>query len=503
MTEARDDDAKEQTSPLSNKEPDLSTPAPDDTTFRRHLLCAIGAGAALRLLLAVLCHEPTPSGDASGYHRLALNLVEHGTYSMDVAAPFTPNVARAPLTAFSLAVPMLVGGDSPFLLHALLIAVSLAGAIVLALGVRRRAPAVALPALWALFLCPFQALYPSRLLCETFATAALSIAVGAALLLSPKRAAIVTGVATAAAILTRDVYLPLLVALPLAVAWFVPKSTGTQAVDAEAEGERLFSFSAARRHALRWSFVSMLVGTLCIAPWTARNFSIGQKTLVTKGLMGINLWIGTWETNGKWMHGNHDFPPEAFVDASPSERAVATELLKAPAAGDRTFRELAVARLAARPAHVVSIWMRRFPYLWVGSRTELFEFRPSFLQRGKPIWTLTKLAGWGLNLATLGLGLAGAVVVLRRRDALRLAVLPLLFTGAVYFPFHNTENRYSEPVYPLVVVLAVVAADALFRWVKERRNARENQGAFAPNSPSSQVLQPARRRSATVRAPGT
>jgi hypothetical protein len=455
-----------------------------DPAFRRQLGAALGAGFALRVLLALLCHENTPSGDASGYHRLALNLVEHGTYSMDVAAPFTPNVARAPLTAFALAIPLKIGGDSPWLTHLFLIAVSLVGVLVLALGVRKRAPTIATPVLWALALVPFGALYPSRLLCETFASAALSIAVGAALWLPTKRAAIATGVAVAAAILTRDVYLPLLVALPLAVAWFVPAQPAEAPVDrgADEPGEPLFSFSKTRRHALRWSVVSMLVTALCIAPWTARNFAIGQKTLVTKGLMGINLWIGTWETNGKWMHGNHDFPPEAFVDASPAERATATELLKAPAAGDRTFRDLAVARLQNRPLHVVSIWVRRFPYLWVGSRTELFDFRPGFLQRGRPIWTMSKLAGWGLNLGVLGLGLAGAVLVLRKRHELRLLTVPVAFTGAVYFPFHNTENRYSEPVYALVIVLAVVAGEAAFRWVRSRRAGSGNTAAFLPNS---------------------
>jgi hypothetical protein len=473
----------------------------DEGRFRRHLAAALGAGFGWRVLLALLCHEDTPSGDASGYHRLALNLVEHGTYSMDVAAPFSPNVARAPLTAFSLALPLKIGGDSPVLNHFFLIVVSLLGVAVLALGVRKRVPTLALPALWALALVPFGALYPSRLLCETFASAALSIAVGAALWLPPRRAALATGAAIAAAILTRDVYLPLLVALPLAVAWFVPVRASTDGADAP--DEPLFSFSSARKHALRCSVVSMLVAALCVAPWTARNFAIGQKTLVTKGLMGINLWIGTWETNGKWMHGNHDFPPEAFVDASPAERATATELLKAPAAGDRAFRDLAVARLKARPGHVVSVWLRRFPYLWVGSRTELFEFRPGFLQRGRPIWTLTKLAGWGLNLGVLGLGLAGAILALRRRHVLRLLVVPIAFTGAVYFPFHNTENRYSEPVYALVLVLAVFAARAAQEWVERRRIQAKNAAPFAPNSEDPQVLQTNRRRSATVPAPGT
>ena len=416
---------------------------------RRHLPWALLAGLILRVVLVLLCREDVLGGDAATYERLARNLIEHNTFSAEENAPFTPTVVRAPFTALALSTSYRIFGVSNLTAHALLIFVGLAGMVVLALGVGRRMPSLQVPILWSLVLSPFGGIYASRLLSETFASSAISIAVGTLLMAKPGRSAVLAGCALGVAALTRDVYLPLLVLLPLAAAAL---SRGTE-------------------NPFRWGHVllSIALSAAVVAPWTLRNALAGKPAVVSKGLMGVNLWIGTWERNPKWMHGEHDYPAEAYD--SPQQARQVAELRRDPADGDATFRKMAIERMKSQPGRTLAVWLLRAPYLWIGSRAELFEFRPDFLARGRPAWTLVKSAAWGLNLLVLAFSILGAAFVVKARHPLSLLLVPVLFTALVYLPFHSTENRYSEPVFALVVVLAILGASAARHWVRSLASA--------------------------------
>lgn len=401
--------------------------------FRAHLTGALIGGALVRLLVVVGCREDVPSGDATVYVDLAENLAGHGVYALG-DPPLEPSVVRAPLASAAFAACFLAFGRSAWPVHALLSAVGLMGALLLVLGVRRRAPQLAAPVAWAVCCFPLGAIYASRFLSETFVAAAIAGAAGALLLARPTRAAAACGLLLGLAALAKDVYLPLVVLLPALTVLLERRRLGFEV-----------------RHAV----LAVLVATAVIAPWTARNVLIGKPTVVSKGLMGENLFIGTWEVDGRWASAgsHHDFPPEAFE--SPAEEERVRALVADPVGNDAALRDIAVARIRARPLQVVGVWLRRMPHLWIGSRTEAFSFRPAALERGRAGWWALKIIAWSANLAVLAGGLLGAALTIRRREVLRLLVVPVGWTAAVYLPFHSTENRYSEPVLALIVVLCV------------------------------------------------
>jgi hypothetical protein len=169
---------------------------------------------------------------------------------------------------------------------------------------------------------------------------------------------------------------------------------------------------------------------------------------------GWNLWIGTWERNGEWKTSLENWPPEATK--SPQER---DELLKAwHARDDRIFLGKTIERYRTEPLTVLSAWAERYPWQWIGTRSELTNLT---LPAHSPAWYACKGALWLLNSVILALGLAGAAMAFYRRDPIAVLAAPIVYLGLIYVPFHNTELRYSLPAVPFLIGLACYLLAAL------------------------------------------
>jgi asparagine N-glycosylation enzyme membrane subunit Stt3 len=90
--------------------------------FRPELLIfALAMALRLGLFLAVGSWDPERLerrifvGDARDYHRLAINVVEHGVYSSQRAPPLEPNTFRVPLYSGYLALIYRLFGTLPHL----------------------------------------------------------------------------------------------------------------------------------------------------------------------------------------------------------------------------------------------------------------------------------------------------------------------------------------------------------------------------------------------------
>ncbi len=431
----------------------------------RRIAVVLMVGLIVRAALMSLIHYRVDAGDAVGYDLLARNLVEHGVYSLEVAPPFRPTLLRPPAFPFLVAGSYALFGPRPIAVQLLQVALSCAVPFLVHALARRLWPRVATAALWATMLCPFDIFYTGALLSETLCTAALVAGVALPALRPGKLGAWVAGgFAFGVCLLTRDVYLPACAAM-VAVAWLVKDAR----------------FGAPRRMPLAFS----LAAALTVAPWTARNVvSTGQLALVSKGLLGFNLWVGTWERDGNWVAARAaGYPPYAYRDDRERERVAALERSTSSQEQDRGFRALAVERWRAEPAAVAARGVARTRFMWLGTRSDLFEFWPAPLRAGAPSWYALKAGLWALNLAVIASAMVGMAVAIRRERRALWLVAPIAMNAAVYVPFHSTETRYSQPVYPLVVLFACVGAMTAVEVVR-RQSAVSQTSPAVPDAPT-------------------
>jgi 4-amino-4-deoxy-L-arabinose transferase-like glycosyltransferase len=418
----------------------------------------LAGGSVVRVLLALsVTSYGALVGDARAYSRLAQNMLEHGVFSLSETAPYLPTAIRPPLyPAFLAAVRWLCGAQVwPVLV--LQAVMGLVTALLLASVVSRRwSVRTGRVALVLLMVSPLDAIYFGTLLSETLTALMLAL-----VLWLPRRESswsrwAVAGLALGGLLLARDVYSPLLLLLPA-------------------------TFVLRHERPKRPVLAAVCMGGFCVlavAPWSLRNTTIGAPALVSRGNFGFNLWVGTWERNAGWVTEPLSFPPDAF--RSPEERALLEPL--APDMSqylfrDATFREAAVSRLRDAPAKTISTWLKRSYAPWVGTRTDLVDLRPA---RGSLLWLVAKSSAFALNALSLGLGLVGFILLLRRRQPVWWLATPVLFSALVYLPFHNTETRYTQPVFPLVLCFAAYAVVRLRRAIP--RLARKNARAAEPKA---------------------
>ena len=59
--------------------------------------------------------------------------------------------------------------------------------------------------------------------------------------------------------------------------------------------------------------------------------------------------------------------------------------------------------------------------------------------------------------------LVGIILIYRRRSPLLFLLIPLIYTAFIYMPLSSFENRYSQPVYPFVLLYAGIAFSMIFK----------------------------------------
>lgn len=433
------------------------------------LVILVGAAAiGVRVATWSLVDYRTDVGDGSSYLRCAMNLLDHGTFSDSGNGSPEPSVFRPPLYAAFVAAGLWLH-DSIWTIRLLQLGLNLLTAWLLALVCRRWAQAVTPWVVGAMVLSPFEAVYSGAVLSETL-TEFLFAATAAAFALVPGlRRWLVGGACLGVLVLCRDVYLPL--AGFIALAWWL---WGTGTLMARLKETVLMAAAMA----------------LVVAPWTARNFSVTGKLIpVSAGRLGLSLWMGTWARNGDFTQseaatGSRLYPDEAFWSDQERTRALAVLAGNGdPAEGDRVLRGLAIDHVRQRPFHVVEVWLRRAPLLWLGTRFDIFDLDARLLPRGSSQWKAFKAAMWGTNFLLVVLGAVGMVWSLRRRSAALWLAIPIVFTVLVYFPLNSFENRYSQPVFPFVLVFCGAAMAELKAAISRRREKAGEALEASPTSP--------------------
>ncbi|MBL8915554.1 MAG: hypothetical protein JNM17_32955 [Archangium sp.] len=386
-------------------------------------------------------------GDAASYRLTALTLLDHGVFSISPSAPWVPTAYRPPgYTAFVAAV--FAFSRAFLLLQCVQIVLSLAAVWLLSRVARRIDVRLELPVLWLGALNPFDAVYAGAGLSECVTTAVFVALCWALVAIEGHRRWLVMGLLLGVLCLLRDIYLALLPFGLIAFTLFAP-------------GQRL--------KVLREGVAICAVAAMVIAPWTARNYgAFGKVIPISAGRLGYSLWMGTWALDGSFTledaSGARTYPDHAFLREEDRQAVAGAD----PALAEPLFKRLFVERVRAEPVKVVGRWLVRWPRLWFGTRFDIFKLHERLLPYGSMQWKVVKAALFGVNAIFVVAALAGAWLAVKHRATVRFAVLPLAFTAAAYLPLNSFENRYSQPMFPFLTLLA---ANALATVIARRRSA--------------------------------
>jgi hypothetical protein len=462
---------------------------------------ALVAGLCLRLFFVL--RFPANSGDTVLYEQMASNWLLHRVYAMDVGGQITPVDLRMPGYPIFLAIVYAITGKTGDAAHLWLMlaqvfvdlfsCVLIAGlAAILALMVSEQAPArrVFVAGIWLAALCPFTANYTAVTLTEVFAiffTAAalipLCLMIGRTrnngwLFIKREwwRANNYRYLAATAALLVGLCTLfrpesPLL----LLAAWIV------------------LAVVLLRQHeAKRWVQTVVGMGLLCtipLLPWTVRNaitlhefqplapkYSNLPGELIPYGFMS---WEKTWLFRFRdvylaaWKLDDEAISVEALpsyaFDTSEEKDRVAGILepynndLTLTADEDAAFGQLARERTARHPLRTY-VWLpvARAVVMWFTPRIELIPVSGTVFPLVQS-WQDDKVdqgvtvGFFLLNIAYVGLAIAGTIRLWRRstavRPALAMMVLFVVLRTAFLTTIETPEPRYVLVCFPIVLAL--------------------------------------------------
>jgi 4-amino-4-deoxy-L-arabinose transferase-like glycosyltransferase len=199
---------------------------------------------------------------------------------------------------------------------------------------------------------------------------------------------------------------------------------------------------------LKYVAAVMIVLVLVASPWIIRNASLPDGGLfLSKGTLGMNLWVGTWERNARWTYAG--FPDYAF--RSDEERHLVEDLNVRK--DNEVMFALARDRVLEDTLGTIVTWITRLPQMWWGTRSELATTRVEEMPSAR---FLVKGTLFAINAVTVMLAIAGMLWCVSARKKWLIMMVPVIYFAAIYMPFHNTEPRYSLPALPFLYFFAAV-----------------------------------------------
>jgi Dolichyl-phosphate-mannose-protein mannosyltransferase len=434
---------------------------------RRLLLLALAAGLGLRLYFIRYFAEI--EGDPLIYGDIAKNWFFHGIYGLSKSGAIAPTIIRLPGYPLFLGLCFRLFGIEHYnaVLFVQAAADLLTCLLVGAIARRICGARAGWWALWLALLCPFTANYTAIAVTETLELLATAAAFYAflRLLREPRRrwALLLACSACYAALLRPD---GALVGLTLYPAIFL-------------YGRRSFGLGCS----LRLAGLCLLFTALPFTAWTIRNwrtFHVFQPLAPRYATEpyestdpGFNRWVSTvcadftctsdvyWnENSGPILEST--LPSRAFD--SPAQRRETRQLLDdynrvttlTPSI-DARFGQLAAERIHDHPWRSrVELPLLRLADMWLRPRVEDLPIELRWWQYSlHSDETEFSFAYAGLNLCLL----LAALIGLCKRPPLTGAILAfLLLRCALLLTLETAEPRYTLECFPLVLVLAAVAA---------------------------------------------
>ena len=225
----------------------------------------------------------------------------------------------------------------------------------------------------------------------------------------------------------------LLIVLPVVMLWMV-------------WGARRTAFQL--EHCVRGAVVAIVVLTLCLAPWIARNWQVFHVFIPTRGNLGAELYQSTLESNNGFPWG----ATLPMAEADPLMRRY-TQI------GEVAYvREQGVAakqRIRQHPRRILG---------WVGKRVYFFWASvPHPLDRHPAVEYIREI-NFGFLSVT---GWLGLLLALRRRiPGANLFLATFLVVPLIYYAI-TVQARFRHPLEPLICILSVYlfqSADRTRLW---------------------------------------
>jgi hypothetical protein len=186
-----------------------------------------------------------------------------------------------------------------------------------------------------------------------------------------------------------------------------------------------------------WSALvaAILVGGLCMTPWTLHNYRASGTLNPLRGNAGVNLWVGNHPQNRDESY--HGWALSAWGNMEERRH----RLQMGEPAYDRHCRARAVEQIRADPLRFVVDTWRRTTGFWLGEW-----------------WVGFRHIAW---IHSAGLALMSCLVLVgiwRGRRACTGMLMPvtLLFPVPYYLTVHG-HGRYRAPIEPVLCILAALA----------------------------------------------
>jgi hypothetical protein len=418
------------------------------------VLCALAAGAALRLWFVVTF--PQIQGDTLLYGDIARNWLNHGVYGRTPLV--VPTLVRLPgYPAFLAFCFSLFGQQNYTAVLYLQIVIDLASCLLIAASVRKlRGPRAGIAALWLAALCPFTANYVAMPLTETLSIfcVALGLWAFAAVLESPHW----------------------LTTLALAFAWsYAALLRPDGALLAVAFFPALLLYGGKKQ--LKAATLCALLSILPFFGWTWRNWHtfhvfqpLAPRSATDPGepkAAGFQRWAKTWIADFTSTYEVYWNVPGDEIDiAALPARAIdprGLQIIDQYNHGyqltpqlDAEFAALATERVRERPfRYYVVLPLARLADMWLRPRVEMLNIELRWWQyRVHHAETEVAYAYGALNLAYLLLACMGVFRWPRYTTAMvAYVVLRSLLLASLDAP----EPRYTLECLPIVIAFAAVA----------------------------------------------
>jgi 4-amino-4-deoxy-L-arabinose transferase-like glycosyltransferase len=194
--------------------------------------------------------------------------------------------------------------------------------------------------------------------------------------------------------------------------------------------------------------LSLGTAVLCCLPWTIRNYKVFHTFVPLRSGLGLQLWLGNNDNT------QDIFRAERHPIYDAAERAQYVQM--GEVAYMREKQTEAVHYMLSHPARETHLVTRRIISFWSGGTpTPLKDFLNVDSTWFRFVLLFNLLAAFGAFL--------GIIFLIRRRSLFWFptAIFPILFPWAYYLSL--VLPRYRLPVDPVVLLLAAVALESLFR----------------------------------------
>jgi 4-amino-4-deoxy-L-arabinose transferase-like glycosyltransferase len=200
----------------------------------------------------------------------------------------------------------------------------------------------------------------------------------------------------------------------------------------------------ARKAVIPWAkpaAAALLVFTICLVPWTIRNYRVFGKFIVLRSNFGLELWLGNnpdvTDSSAQWQHPSED-REEAAKYKSMGEIAYMADK-----------EHEAFAYMRTHPGRSLALVFQRFEINWLAFSDSPFDVwsRGNFYAKSFLV----------LNCLLSVLCLVGTLYANRARipEAVPFAMVLLIFPLVFYLT--HASLRYRFPIDPIMVILAAGA----------------------------------------------